>query len=303
MGDNLASLVRLFLLVIASAAHHVACTAPPEAKKMASAVLDGKAKECQINGDQTTGQVGQLGNHGILIQEGVSHDNAGARIVRLGLGSLSVSKYTMWAVTSIEGASRILSILPVSELSATLLSVLLPNFDSAGIADASYLCLTSPPSPSFVASVFCTIVGWRIRRACFDALGRHFTFTHTTLSEHLLVTSGPYAVVRHPGYVGMFLCRIGGLGLLLSTGSWTRTIVAMSRTLVAQNPGIHDSYCDALVYGVKLLIGAYAAHAVLEQAALIARAPHEDKTLRDRFRAEWDEYRNKVPWMFIPHII
>jgi len=40
-----------------------------------------------------------------------------------------------------------------------------------------------------------------------------FTFEMSIRKEHILVTSGPYGVVRHPGYTGALLA-IGGMLLL-----------------------------------------------------------------------------------------
>ena len=74
--------------------------------------------------------------------------------------------------------------------------------------------------------------------------------------DHHLVTSGPYAVVRHPMYVGMMLAALSAL-LLYRT--WTTLLV------VAQLP------------------------------VLVARARLEDRALAVAFGAAWEAYRDRVP--------
>lgn len=50
---------------------------------------------------------------------------------------------------------------------------------------------------------------WSIR-----TLGRYFTFTVQTSGDQPVIATGPYRVVRHPGYSGLLLISVG-IGLLL----------------------------------------------------------------------------------------
>ena len=52
-------------------------------------------------------------------------------------------------------------------------------------------------------------LGGLIRYKCYRALGTMFTFEMSIRKDHMLVTSGPYSIVRHPGYTGIFLVVIG----------------------------------------------------------------------------------------------
>jgi protein-S-isoprenylcysteine O-methyltransferase Ste14 len=49
---------------------------------------------------------------------------------------------------------------------------------------------------------------------------------------HTVVDSGPYAFVRHPGYVGMLLTTIGTPYMLASTWAWWPCIVTIAVVLV-----------------------------------------------------------------------
>jgi len=64
-----------------------------------------------------------------------------------------------------------------------------------------------------IIGAFMVTVGGLIRLECYRRLGRMFTFEMSIRKEHILVTSGPYGVVRHPGYTGALLA-IGGMLLL-----------------------------------------------------------------------------------------
>ncbi|SEM24306.1 protein-S-isoprenylcysteine O-methyltransferase [Pseudoxanthomonas sp. GM95] len=58
---------------------------------------------------------------------------------------------------------------------------------------------------------------WAIR-----VLGRQFTVDVGIQPEHVLITAGPYRVLRHPSYTGALACFYGlGLGL----GSWASLAV------------------------------------------------------------------------------
>jgi len=90
------------------------------------------------------------------------------------------------------------------------------------------------------------------------------TFGARLYQDQRLVTSGPYAIVRHPMYAGLMIAAVGALVLYRT---WT--------TL-------------AYVAGLPVLI---------------ARARREDEVLADRFGAEWEAYRDRVPaWIPRPRL-
>ncbi len=79
-------------------------------------------------------------------------------------------------------------------------------------------------------------------------------------ADHRLVTSGPFAVVRHPMYAGLILA---GLGSLLIYHTWTTVLLA----------------CFA--------------------PALYFRARREEAALAAEFGEQWKEYCKRVP-QFVP---
>jgi protein-S-isoprenylcysteine O-methyltransferase Ste14 len=51
--------------------------------------------------------------------------------------------------------------------------------------------------------------GALIRWLSYRALGRFFTYELTIKEDHKLITTGPYAYVRHPGYSAILLVFFG----------------------------------------------------------------------------------------------
>ncbi len=97
-------------------------------------------------------------------------------------------------------------------------------------------------------------------------LGRNY-FVSTSLGAqlfegHKLVTTGPFAVVRHPMYFGLF---ISALGSILIYPTWT-----------------------------TLLFAAFA-------PSIILRARSEERTLQAEFGDQWQEYCRRVP-IFFPRL-
>ncbi len=78
-------------------------------------------------------------------------------------------------------------------------------------------------------------------------------------ADHQLITSGPFAYVRHPMYLGFFLAVLGGL-LLYQT--WTMFIFLL---------------CSPV---------------------FVKRAQREEEALISVFGEEYEAYRRKVPAFF-----
>ena len=94
---------------------------------------------------------------------------------------------------------------------------------------------------------------------------RHFSYTVHVLKNHELIKSGPYSIVRHPGYVGDTLLWIGEF---LITNSYMLLIANFYNVYVS-----------------------------------LKRIPKEDNLLKEQFGDDYDEYQRKVKYALIPFVI
>ena len=106
-------------------------------------------------------------------------------------------------------------------------------------------------------------VGGVLRLAPVFVLGRRFSGLVAIQPEHRLATSGLYAIIRHPSYLGLFI-HVLGWGLAFRSG-------------------------------VGIII------AVLMLIVVLARIQAEERLLSDSFGAEYDAYRART-WRLIPYI-
>ncbi|KIO06103.1 hypothetical protein M404DRAFT_999330 [Pisolithus tinctorius Marx 270] len=136
-------------------------------------------------------------------------------------------------------------------------------------------------TPIFVAGTLLLAIGSCIRVRCFNELGQLFTFDLTMHPEHKLVTSGPYAYVRHPSYLGSILVVIGFTFSHLTSGS----------LLVECLLGHVGS---ALVWAVWWIWTA---------AVAKSRVLAEDNELQKKFGSEWDAYAANVKCRFVPGLL
>ena len=77
------------------------------------------------------------------------------------------------------------------------------------------------------------VIGWLgllLRWWSFATLGKYFTVVVKTSADQVIVSDGPYRVLRHPGYTGL-LAALLGCGLML--GNWTGTCVSFLLILAA----------------------------------------------------------------------
>ncbi|MDF1698094.1 MAG: isoprenylcysteine carboxylmethyltransferase family protein [Saprospiraceae bacterium] len=111
------------------------------------------------------------------------------------------------------------------------------------------------------AGITLLILGSAIRIWAIVHLGKYFTNTVRFDSEHILITTGPYAWVRHPSYLGAYLAIIGSALFLQSIVFFTIGLVVML-------------------------------------AAYIYRIRVEEVGLMDLFPEEYNGYRKKVKGLF-----
>lgn len=150
------------------------------------------------------------------------------------------------------------------------------------------------PSPSlpilstltwvFLCSVALLIAGGALRLWCYETLGRYFTYEITILDDHDLVTTGPYAAVRHPSYTGACM-------MIVAT-----TIIFFGSDGYIVGCNMRDT---PVLWFIRLwmVLAPYAAF------ALVRRANVEDAQLKKSFGAKWETYREKVPYKFVPYVL
>jgi protein-S-isoprenylcysteine O-methyltransferase Ste14 len=98
--------------------------------------------------------------------------------------------------------------------------------------------------------------------AAVRALGKQWSLQARVLEHHELIGNGPYRIVRHPIYTGMFGLLVAGS---LAYGQWLGLLIGSA------------VYC----------------------AGTIIRIRSEEKLLREQFGSAYEEYAREVP-AFIP---
>ncbi|TCD65700.1 hypothetical protein EIP91_002276 [Steccherinum ochraceum] len=139
-------------------------------------------------------------------------------------------------------------------------------------------------SPMFVLGSCLTCYGAYIRFTCFRALGRFFTFELALKDDHRLITTGPYAIVRHPGYSGMLVLIIGNMLALFSPGRWWMEC-GMWQTRLGQ-----------------LMAGGVVLHELALIRILLSRVSKEDEILKKEFKEQWTSWAKKTPYAVIPYV-
>ena len=128
------------------------------------------------------------------------------------------------------------------------------------------------------------VLGTLRRMYAYRMLGPLYTFHLSIKKEHKLITTGPYAVVRHPAYASSYPFLLGG---------WIATVGPGS---IYDELGLWD-YTIGWVVGLLLT-------ASLFYVALGAtlRTVREDKALKAEFGEQWDAWAARTPYRVLPFI-
>ncbi|KAG1857724.1 hypothetical protein DFJ58DRAFT_325790 [Suillus subalutaceus] len=141
-------------------------------------------------------------------------------------------------------------------------------------------------SPALIVGSCLSIIGSAIRMQCYSTLGRFFTFELSIRQDHKLVTSGPYAIVRHPSYAGGLSVFLGILLCHLRTRSW---LVSCSGMFPSSDQG------------AKLALGCiWAGLFSLLFSGLGGRIEKEEAMLEGNFGDQWKSYVRRVPYKLVP---
>jgi protein-S-isoprenylcysteine O-methyltransferase Ste14 len=119
---------------------------------------------------------------------------------------------------------------------------------------------------------------------CFKTLGRFFTFEIAIRPRHELITSGPYAWVRHPSYTGIYLTLLGATVSLCAPGTWLSECGVSSRSAI-------------------IVVSLWLLKCVFVSRGMTSRLRIEDEVLKGTFGESWDEYARRVPYNFVPGAI
>ncbi|KAE9404192.1 hypothetical protein BT96DRAFT_916968 [Gymnopus androsaceus JB14] len=136
----------------------------------------------------------------------------------------------------------------------------------------------------FLVGFFITVSGAYVRWSPYRALGPLFTFEVSIRDQHKLITTGPYSIVRHPGYTGAVCVFTGILPCIFGPGSW-----------------IYECGWWDLV-SVKIFAMFVAAMNVSSVLVLLSRLGTEDKMMEKEFGPQWDVWAKNVPYKLVPGI-
>lgn len=139
-------------------------------------------------------------------------------------------------------------------------------------------------TPLFLFGWFLNALGTVLRYHCYRIMGELFAFELSIRKDHSLITSGPYAYVRHPSYTGALVAALGTVMSYLSSGSW----------LVECSGWIPDS--------LGVLGGLWAVIVGILLVALTSRTRKEDEMLKRQFGKQWEEWSKNVPYRLIPGV-
>jgi protein-S-isoprenylcysteine O-methyltransferase Ste14 len=103
--------------------------------------------------------------------------------------------------------------------------------------------------------------------------------------DYKLVTTGPYAIVRHPSYTGVFLVGFSTIFYHGSRGSWF-VESGISNTMMGRVIGY-------AVVGI----------AIIFTFLVKTRWEREDRVLKEVFGKQWDEWAKRVPYALVPGVI
>ncbi|KAF9231819.1 hypothetical protein BU15DRAFT_55695 [Melanogaster broomeanus] len=141
-----------------------------------------------------------------------------------------------------------------------------------------------PPSLLFVIAGTLSILGGLLRLVSYRTLGQFFTFQLSLRKSHALVTTGPYAYVRHPSYIGFLIWYIGMFAMHYSPDSWIRGSGVLSFQVV------------------RWAIWAWAGFFVVGLSATLRRMPEEDRMLKRAFGKDWERWAERVRYRLVPGV-
>lgn len=142
----------------------------------------------------------------------------------------------------------------------------------------------TPITFPFMFGTALAITGGLVRWWCYYTLGPFFTFQLSIRDGQYIVTTGPYAVVRHPSYTAGLAELIGILILHGSTNSWLR------------DSGVLN------IPGLKVIVVVWLVEITLLFICVVFRVSQEDEVLKSTFGSEWERWATAVRYRLVPGI-
>ena len=84
--------------------------------------------------------------------------------------------------------------------------------------------VTPLPEAFFYLGIALMVAGIAFRQWAIFVLGRFFSTAVRILSDHRVVTNGPYRYIRHPSYTGALMTLVG---LGLGSRTWAGTLIIL----------------------------------------------------------------------------
>ncbi|PPR01325.1 hypothetical protein CVT24_006327 [Panaeolus cyanescens] len=140
-------------------------------------------------------------------------------------------------------------------------------------------------SPPRILGALMLILGGQIRLSSSNTLGKFFTYQVGIQQNHKLITTGPYAIVRHPSYTAMMITHPGCLLWNLYRGSYVRESGLLSTPL---------GFAMTVMVSMALVISTY--------MIIVTRTRQEDKVMQTAFGDEWEEWAKRVPYLLVPGV-
>ncbi|KAF8074146.1 hypothetical protein FPV67DRAFT_790762 [Lyophyllum atratum] len=128
-------------------------------------------------------------------------------------------------------------------------------------------------------------LGGHIRIAAQRTLGKYFTWEISLKKDHKLCTIGPYSVVRHPGYLGIWIVRVA-IDIIQSSSETVLNDCLRPRYPTLVNLLIWENY----LFTASLFVW------------MSFRAKWEDDLMKKEFSVSWKRWAEQTPYRIVPYI-
>ncbi|EIN09218.1 hypothetical protein PUNSTDRAFT_134381 [Punctularia strigosozonata HHB-11173 SS5] len=170
---------------------------------------------------------------------------------------------------------------PDAPYAQTVAAAMLPKDSSR----AASLDVLSTISLRFALGVSLMFASGALRMWCYRTLGPLFTYEVAIKPTHKLVTSGPYTFVRHPSYTAVGLMMVGAITCVSAPQGY------------ANYSGFSSTALGGTWLWTWYVLSAFSLLSVVKRGRV------EDDALKARFGEEWNTYRDRVPYKFIPGLV